>query len=157
MFEQLLEAAPDAMIGVDQRGTILLVNHQTEQVFGYSRGELLGQPVELLVPDRYHGGHESHRAGYFKNPVTRPMGAEFSLFGRRQDGTEFPAEISLSSIETADGVVAIAAVRDVTERLVAESVAHEEAHRRTWCRRCCAPRRPSGRASPRHFTTTRCR
>jgi PAS domain S-box-containing protein len=106
-------------------------NNQTEQVFGYPRGELLGQPVELLVPDRYHGGHESHRAGYFENPVTRPMGAEFSLFGRRRDGTEFPAEISLSSIETADGVVAIAAVRDVTERLVAESVAHEEAHRRT--------------------------
>ena len=110
---------------------MILVNQQAEQVFGYSRAELVGEPVERLVPQRYHEAHERHRSGYFDDPGTRPMGADLDLFGRRRDGTEFPAEISLSSIETADGIIAIAAVRDITERLVAESIAHEEMHRRT--------------------------
>ena len=130
MFEQLLEAAPDAMVGVDGNGLIMLVNQQAERVFGYSRTELLGEPVERLVPERYHDVHTRHRSGYFAELGTRPMGAELALFGVRKDGTEFPAEISLSSIETASGVIAITAVRDITERLVAESLVNEEVHRR---------------------------
>jgi len=130
MFEQLLEAAPDAMVGVDSDGMIMLVNHQAEQIFGYARSELIGQPVEKLVPERFHNVHEGHRRGYFADPGTRPMGANLSLFGRRKNGTEFPAEISLSSIETVSGTIAITAVRDITERLVAESIVSEEVHRR---------------------------
>src|SRR4051812_37134374 len=90
MFEQLLEAAPDAIVGVDADGSIMLVNQQAERIFGYSRSELLGEPVERLVPKRYQGVHARHRSGYLG---TRPMGAELPLFGLRKDGTEFPAEI----------------------------------------------------------------
>jgi PAS domain S-box-containing protein len=130
MFEQLLESAPDAIVGVEDSGSIVIVNQQAERVFGYSRNELLGEPVERLVPERYHHVHEGHRGGFFGDPGTRPMGASLSLFGRRKDGSEFPAEISLSSIETANGLIAITAVRDITERLVAESIVSEEVHRR---------------------------
>jgi PAS domain S-box-containing protein len=130
MFEQLLEAAPDAIVGVDESGRIVLVNRQVERVFGYGRDEIVGQLVELLVPERFHTAHVRHRAGYFADPRTRPMGANLSLFGLRKGGTEFPAEISLSSIETESGTLAITAIRDVTERLVAESVANDEIHRR---------------------------
>jgi PAS domain S-box-containing protein len=127
MFEQLLEAAPDAIVGVDADGSIMLVNQQAERIFGYLRSELLGEPVERLVPKRYQGAHARHRSGYLG---TRPMGAELPLFGLRKDGTEFPAEISLSNIETASGRIAIAAVRDITERLTAESLVKKEVHRR---------------------------
>jgi PAS domain S-box-containing protein len=119
-FEQLLEAAPDAIIGVDDDGTIVLVNSQTEALFGYSRDDLLGQAVEVLVPERFRDAHPGHREAYFSEPRTRPMGAELELFGRRQDGTEFPAEISLSSIETERGRLATAAIRDVSKRRAAE-------------------------------------
>jgi PAS domain S-box-containing protein len=119
-FEQLLEAAPDAIVGIGRDGRIVFVNSQTEALFGYPREQLLGELVEALVPDRFHEVHPGHRDGYFREPRTRPMGAGVELSGLRKDGTEFPAEISLSSIETEAGVVAMAAVRDISERAESE-------------------------------------
>ncbi len=115
-FEQFLEFAPDAVVGVSADGLIALANHQTEALFGYDRDELIGQPLEMLVPARFRGAHPGHRADYCAEPRTRPMGAGVELFAIRKDGTEFPVEISLSSIETEDGVLATAAVRDISER-----------------------------------------
>ncbi len=119
-FEQLLEAAPDAIVGVGVDGKIVLVNGQVEALFGYRREELLGEGVEILVPERFRGSHPANRRGYFTEPRTRSMGAGLDLYGRRRDGSEFPAEISLSSIETEDGRLATAAIRDVTHSRAAE-------------------------------------
>jgi PAS domain S-box-containing protein len=117
----MLDAAPDAMVGVARDGRIVMANAQTEELFGYRKEQLVGQPVEILVPDRVKDVHPDHRARYFTQPRTRPMGHLLDLAGRRADGTEFPAEVSLSSIETDDGVIAIAAIRDVTDRRKAEA------------------------------------
>ena len=117
--QALLELVPDATVGVGSDGLIVLVNVQVEVLFGYEREELLGQPVEVLVPERFRQIHGTHRKGYFDDPRTRSMGAGLELFARRRDGSEFPAEISLSSIATGTGTLAIAAVRDVSERVVA--------------------------------------
>jgi PAS domain S-box-containing protein len=128
-FEQFVEFAPDAIVGVDRGGSIVLVNQQAERLFGYARDELLGGSIERLVPSRMQGVHGAHRAGYFADPRTRPMGADVPLTARRKDGTEFPAEISLSSLETEDGILATAAVRDVTDRVAADAErAKLEAH-----------------------------
>jgi len=116
-----LEAAPDAMIIVDRTGRIRLVNGQAERLFGYSRQELIGQLVEVLVPPRYRQPHPGHRSGYFADPKPRPMGAGLELYGMRKDTSEFPAEISLAPVETAEGMLVTAAVRDVTERKRAEN------------------------------------
>jgi len=119
-FRGLLEAAPDAMVIVEDDGMIALVNNQTEKLFGYTREELLGKPVELLIPERYRGHHPDRRSGYLSQPRTRPMGAGLELFGRRKDGSEFPAEISLSPMETGTDRLVTAAIRDITERKKAE-------------------------------------
>ncbi len=120
VFAQLLEAVPDAIVGVDSDGRIALVNEQTETLFGYRHAELVGQSVEILVPERFRSAHPGHRAGYFREPRTRPMGAGIELFAIRKDGTEFPVEISLSSIEAESGTLATAAVRDISERAKSE-------------------------------------
>lgn len=117
----LLEAAPDAMVVVDDTGTIHLVNAQTEALFGYERSELVGQAVEALVPEEHRSGHPGHRRGYFTAPRTRPMGQDLELTARRKDGSVFPVEISLSSIETERGRLVSAAIRNVSERKAAEA------------------------------------
>ncbi|WP_320668607.1 ATP-binding protein [Patulibacter defluvii] len=119
-FEQFLGSLPDAVVGVTSSGTIVLANAQAERLFGYAAEELISLPINALVPDRFREAHAHHREGYFRDPRTRPMGARLQLSGRRKDGSEFPAEISLSSTRTDTGVVAWAAVRDISERLEAE-------------------------------------
>jgi PAS domain S-box-containing protein len=116
LFRDLLEAAPDAMIIVDGSGTILLINAQTESAFGYARAELVGQPIEVLVPEPYRGHHPTHRARYFEAPRPRGMGRGIDLYGRRKDGSHFPAEISLSPTQIPGQQLIIAAVRDISER-----------------------------------------
>jgi len=119
-FRGLLEAAPDGMVIVDRQGIIVMVNAQTEKLFGYARDELLGNHVELLVPARFRDTHPFHRKQYEKNPRVRSMGADLDLYALRRDGTEFPVEISLSPMETDEDSLIIAAIRDITERKRAE-------------------------------------
>lgn len=125
-FQSLFEVAPDGIIIVDRGGLITLVNAQAEKLFGYLRKELLGQPIEILVPERFRGAHVGHRENYHTQPRTRPMGAGLDLAGRRKDGSEFPVEISLSPIETEEGARVISIVRDITDKKGAEQKLREK-------------------------------
>lgn len=120
-FETFLEAVPDAMVVVDRDGRIVMLNSKTERLFGYHRSQLLGLRVEVLVPERYRGGHAEHRAVYSAAPTVRPMGAAQDLYGRRKDGSEFPVEVSLSPVETEHGALVASAIRDITDRKRAEA------------------------------------
>ncbi len=115
-FRLMLEAAPDAVVIVDQHGTILLVNSQTEKLFGYPREQLIGNNVDMLVPERLRGRHGGFRMGYVKDPGVRAMGSGIELFGLRADGSEVPVEISLSPLETDEGQLVASSIRDVTDR-----------------------------------------
>jgi PAS domain S-box-containing protein len=126
-FRTLLESAPDGIILWDADGHVALANHQAEVLFGYQPGELIGQPVEQLVPERYRRHHVLHRSGYLAAPRTRPMGTGLELYGLRKDGSEFPAEISLSPVHADDTTLVVSVVRDVTER--AELLARERSAR----------------------------
>ena len=119
-FRTALEAVPDAMVVVDAAGRMVLVNSQTERVFGYAHDELVGAPVEQLVPASLKSAHARHRTSYFASPRTRPMGVGLELAGRRKDGSELAVEISLSPVMLGDEQFAIAAIRDVTARKRAE-------------------------------------
>src|ERR1700694_1013567 len=115
-----LDISPDALVIVDRNGDIALVNGQTEVVFGYARSELLGQPLELLLPQRFHAAHASHRERYFSAPRARPMGVGLHLVGRRKDGTEFPVEISLNPLLLDGALYTLGAVRDMSAQRAAE-------------------------------------
>lgn len=115
-FRQLLESAPDAMIIIDDHGKIAIVNAQAEEMFGYSRQNMLGQPVEMLLPDRLRDGHQSHRRSFAESPRLRPMGLGIDLLAKRQDDSEFPVEISLSPVQSSAGPFVSTVIRDVTER-----------------------------------------
>jgi len=120
-FRELLETAPDSIIETDAQGKIVLVNAATEQTFGYSRDELLGKPIDQLVPQELRNVHAQHRSEYAAAPVRRPMGTGLRLQAQRKDGTSFPVEISLSPVKSAEGFRISAIIRDVTDRLNAEN------------------------------------
>jgi PAS domain S-box-containing protein len=115
-FRQVVESAPNAMVMVNQGGVIEMVNAQAERVFGYARAELLGQPVEMLVPERFRGSHPGMRRSFFTEPQSRPMGAGRNLYARRKDGSELPVEIGLNPIETDQGTMVLSAIVDISER-----------------------------------------
>jgi PAS domain S-box-containing protein len=128
-FRELLEAAPDAIIEVDRKGSIVLLNLAAEKSFGYTREELVGEPIEILIPDALRAGHVQHRTRYWEHPVTRPMGVGLELRGRRKDGSFFPAEVSLSPVKAVDGFRVTAIVRDISQRRAAEEKRREAEER----------------------------
>lgn len=122
-FHQLIEGAPNGMVMVDHYGRIMLVNAEIERLFGYGRHELIGEPIEILVPVRYRENHEGYRNAYVENPSARPMGIGRDLYGLRKDGSEFPVEIGLNPLETSEGRVVVGTIADITERRRLEALA----------------------------------
>src|ERR1700674_5235866 len=135
LSSDLLETLPDAIVAVDRDGTIVQVNSQAQELFGYDRDELIGQKVEMLVPESYRRKHYHHRQNFAETPKTRRMGADLDLYGRRRNGSEFPVEISLSPVATENGTTfVLSAIRDISDRKrISEELrrANEELHRRT--------------------------
>ena len=134
LASELLETLPDAIVAVDRDGTIVQINSQAQALFGYSRSELIGQKVEMLVPESFRRQHHQHRENFAETPKTRRMGADLDLYGRRRNGSEFPVEISLSPVSTENGTFVLSAIRDISDRKrIAEELrrANEELHRRT--------------------------
>jgi PAS domain S-box-containing protein len=123
LFETLYEFSPDAIVVSDPEGVIGSINAQVERVFGYAREELLGQPVEILIPERFRSMHPGHRQSFNTRASVRLMGIGLELYGRRKDGTEFPADIMLSPVETAEGRVMLSVIRDITERKQSDQTA----------------------------------
>jgi len=123
-FRLVVESAPNAIVMIGPTGFIEMVNAQTERVFGYSRNELLGQPVEMLVPERYRHKHPGLRTAFFAGPESRPMGAGRDLYGLKKDGSEFPVEIGLNPIETDEGTMVLSAVVDISARKRKEERIH---------------------------------
>lgn len=121
-FRLVVESAPNAMILINKEGVITLVNAQAEKLFGYSRNEMIGSMLEILIPERFRKRHPSHRGGFFESPEVRPMGAGRDLFGLKKDGTEIQVEIGLNPIETDDGQMVLASIIDITERKIQESI-----------------------------------
>jgi two-component system, cell cycle sensor histidine kinase and response regulator CckA len=119
-FRLAVESAPNSMVMVNQEGKIVLVNSQTEKLFGYHRDELIGQAVDILVPTKFRDAHPQHRAGFFASPQARPMGGGRDLYGLRKDGSEFPVEIGLNPMKTEEGTWVLSAIVDITERKRAE-------------------------------------
>ena len=134
LSRDFIETLPDAIVAVDRDGVILQVNSQVEQIFGYTRNQLLGKKIEMLVPERFRRGHDSHRENFAEKPKLRRMGAGLDLFGRRRDGSEFPVEISLSPVAVEGGMIVLSAIRDISDRKRIELElrrAHEELAQRT--------------------------
>jgi formate hydrogenlyase transcriptional activator len=122
LFEKLFESSPDAIVVTDSEGRITSVNGQVEKTFGYNRQELIGQAIEILVPERLRKGHPQHREAYKAHASIRPMGAGLELFGRRKDGSEFPVDIMLSPMETAEGALVLSVIRDISDRKKAHEI-----------------------------------
>jgi len=128
-FRLVVESTPNAIVMINVAGNIVLANSQAENYFGYRREELIGQPVEMLVPERFRAKHPAYRTDFFVAPSARPMGAGRDLYGRRKDGTEFPVEIGLTPLQTSEGLLVLSAIVDITERKRAEAAlcqSHEE-------------------------------